>query len=211
MASTLCAGKDNSRPSRGCVARDLLASVFRQSGVQRVKVPCCPISRNPEPRKHRRRSKPGPQYHEAISTVCPRETPGARLGSPPFRPSRFRSARSSSLISPMREATRASRTWGPQHHRVSSEPSDLGGCTSPTQAISAFHSSRFQGTGISPFLFTNAESTVESKHRVTARGHLGNKKSCVRGAKGTEFSYRGDHRDLQVPSDLISILFLVWS
>jgi hypothetical protein len=47
----LCAGKDSSRPSRGRVARDLVASAFRHSGVRRVKVPCCPISRNPEPRK----------------------------------------------------------------------------------------------------------------------------------------------------------------
>jgi hypothetical protein len=46
-----------------------------------------------------------------------------------------------------------------------------------------------------------------SKHRVIARGHLGGKESCARGAKGTEFSYRGDHCDLQAPSDPTSSLF----
>jgi hypothetical protein len=125
MAPILCAGKGNSRPSRGRVARDPLTSAFWQSGVRRVKVPCYPISRNPEPRKRQRRSKWGPQYHEAISTVHPQETPGARLGSSPIRSSRLRSARSSSLIPPMREVTRAVKTWGPQQRRVSLGPSDL--------------------------------------------------------------------------------------
>jgi hypothetical protein len=73
----------------------------------------------------------------------------------------------------------------------------------PDQAVSVFHSSRFQEARINPFIFVNAESTFESKHGVTAHGHLGDKESYVGGAKGTKFSYRGDHGDLQEPSDLI--------
>jgi hypothetical protein len=46
----VCAGKDSSRPSKGRVARDLVASAFRHSGVRRVRVLCCSTSRNPEPR-----------------------------------------------------------------------------------------------------------------------------------------------------------------
>jgi hypothetical protein len=43
---------------------------------------------------------------------------------------------------------------------------------------------------------------------VTVHGHLEEERSCVKKAKGAKFSYRGDHRDLQAPSDPISILFL---
>jgi hypothetical protein len=81
----------------------------------------------PRTPKHRKRPESGPQYHGAVSAVHPKGTPGARLGSSPFRPSRLRSARSSSVIFPRREVPRASRTWGPQHRRVSSGPSDMRG------------------------------------------------------------------------------------
>jgi hypothetical protein len=53
---------------------------------------------------------PSPQYHGAVSAVHPRGTRGARLGSSPFRPSRLRSTRSSSLPSTRREVPMASGT-----------------------------------------------------------------------------------------------------
>jgi hypothetical protein len=109
IAPILCAGKDSSRPSRGRMVRDLVASVFWHSGVRGVKVPCCPISRNPEPRKHRRHPKSGLQYYGAISAVYPQETPGTRLGSSSFRPSRFQGARCSIVIFPMCEVPGVSR------------------------------------------------------------------------------------------------------
>jgi hypothetical protein len=108
-AYTACR-KDSSRPSKRCVARDLVASAIRHSGVQGVRILCCSTSRNPEPRKRRKRPKSGPQYHEATSAVHPQETPGARLGSSPFRPSRFQGAKISSVHIPMREVPGVSRT-----------------------------------------------------------------------------------------------------
>ena len=93
IAPILCAGKDSSRPSKGRVARDLVASTFRHSEIRRVKVPCCPMSRNLEPRKRQRRPKSGPQHYGAISAVHPQETPGAQLGSFPFRPSQVHGSR----------------------------------------------------------------------------------------------------------------------
>jgi hypothetical protein len=76
IAPILCAGKDSSHPSIGRVARDLVASAFRHSGVRRVRVSCCSTSQNPEPRKRRKSS---PRYHGAFSAVCPKKTPGAQL------------------------------------------------------------------------------------------------------------------------------------
>jgi hypothetical protein len=202
MVSTLCAEKDSNRPSRGRVARDLLPSAFRRLGVQRVKVPCCPISRNPEPWKHWRRSKSGPQYHEAILTVRPQETPGAvRLLA--FSLITTPTHKEQLLRIPDARSVESVQGPGPQHRRESSEPSDLEGRVAPDHAVSTFRSSRFQEARIHPFISANVESTFESKHGVTAPGHLGDKESCAGGAKGTKFSYRGDHRDLQAPSDLI--------
>jgi hypothetical protein len=101
---------------------------------------------------------------------------------------------------------------------------DLG----PAAASGKFRTVRFEGHGTrlnhfgvsliaisrskdQPFHIRERRKHLGGKHRVIARGHLGDKESCAGGAKGAKFSYRGDHRDLQAPSDPISILFLAWS
>jgi hypothetical protein len=111
---------------------------------------------------------------------------------------------------PMREVARAFRTWGPQQRRVSLGPSDLKDAWRQLSHL-----------GVSPIAtmiskdqllpIRERRKRLGNKHVVTARGHLGKERSCVKKAKGVEFSCRGDHRDLQVPSDPISILFLARS
>jgi hypothetical protein len=67
---------------------------------------------------------------------------------------------------------------GPQHRRESSNPSDLEGHVVPDQSVLVFLSSQFQEVRINPFLFTNVESSFESKRKVTSHGHLGNKRAA---------------------------------
>jgi hypothetical protein len=106
------AGEDGSRPSKGCVARDLVASVFRHSGVQRVRAPHHFTSQNPKPRSaestqsrahgfgtYSQRNRPGEgalmfiawqggfRSTESISAIHSAGARGTRLGSLPFRPS----------------------------------------------------------------------------------------------------------------------------
>jgi hypothetical protein len=100
---------------------------------------------------------------------------------------------------------------GPQHHRVSSGPSDLRG----TRGAQLSH------LGVSLIATVNKQGLTPSirerrkrfgnKHRVTARGHLGKKGAVQKGAKGVESSRRKDHRDLHAPSDSTSILVFAWS
>jgi hypothetical protein len=111
---------------------------------------------------------------------------------------------------PIREVARAFRTWGPQQRQVSLGPSDL------KDAWYSIEPSRVSpiATMISKdqlLPIRERRKRLGNKHMVTARGHLGKERSCVKKAKGAEFSCRGDHRDLQAPSDLISILFLARS
>jgi hypothetical protein len=45
------------------------------------------------------------------------------------------------------------------------------------------------------------------KNMVMAHDHLRRGRSCIKKAKGAEFNCRGDHRDLQVPSDRFQYCF----
>jgi hypothetical protein len=117
----------------------------------------------PRTPKHRWRPKSGPQYQGAVSAVHLKRTPGARLGSPPFRPSRFRSASSSSLISPMHEVTRASRTWGPQQRRESLGPSDLEDAWCPIEPSRRFAHRNYDKQGSTPSYSRTPKAPMEIK------------------------------------------------
>jgi hypothetical protein len=110
IAPILCAGMDGSRPSqRTCGTRSSHVGFSAVTSSKGEGFMSLYISK-PRTPKHRKCPNSGPQYQRAVSAIHLKGTPGAQLGSPPFRPSRFRSARSSSLVSPMREVTRVSKT-----------------------------------------------------------------------------------------------------
>jgi hypothetical protein len=81
------------RPIPRHIVRDLVGiSAFGSSKGESPSSSHISKPRTPECRKC---PESGPQYREAASTVHPQETPGARLGSSPFRPSRLRNTRNS--------------------------------------------------------------------------------------------------------------------
>jgi hypothetical protein len=196
------------RPIQRHIVRDLVGiSAFGSSKGESPSSSHISKPRTPECRKC---PESGPQYREAASAVHPQETPGARLGSSPFRPSRLRNARNSPIIFPMREVRECP---GP----------------GPTTSPSKFRASDLRGTrgtqlshlGVSLIADVNKQGLTPSicerrkrfgnRHRVTARGHLGKKGAVQKGAKGVESSRRKDHRDLHAPSDPTSILVFAWS
>jgi hypothetical protein len=104
------------RPIQRHIVRDLVGiSAFGSSKGESPSSSHISKPRTPECRKC---PESGPQYYEAASAVHPQETPGARLGSSPFRPSRLRNARNNSCHIPDARGTGSVQDPGPQHHRV---------------------------------------------------------------------------------------------
>jgi hypothetical protein len=69
---------------------------------------------------------------------------------PAFSPIAVSKRKSSSLISPMREVTRASRTWGPQQRRESLGPSDLEDAWRPIEPSRRFAHRNYDKQGSTP-------------------------------------------------------------
>jgi hypothetical protein len=160
----------------------------------------------PRTPKCRKRPKSGPQYRSSLSRPS-KGTPGARLGSPPFRPSRFRSAREQLPHIPDARSDESVQDLGPtassgEFRTVRSRRTRGARLSHLGVSLIAISRSKDQPLPYSRMPKAPLRVSTGSQPVVTWE-----RKELCKGAKGVEFSYRKDHRDLQVPSDPISILF----
>jgi hypothetical protein len=95
---------------------------------------------------------------------------------------------------PMREVARASRTWGPQHRRVSLGPSDLKDAWHSIEPSRRFaHRNLISKDQLLPI--RERRKRLGNKHMVTARGHLGKRKElCKEGQRCRVQLQRGSSR-----------------
>jgi hypothetical protein len=147
--------------------------------------------RTPKRRKH---PKAGPQYRGAASAVHPKGTPGGQLShlgvssiATPNRKEQFRhipDARGDESIQDLGPTTSSG-----EFRAVRSRGTRVANSSYLDVSLIAISK-----TGISPFLFTNAESSFESEHRVTAHGHLVNKELRKGGQRRRAQSPKGSSR-----------------
>jgi hypothetical protein len=109
-----------------------------------------------------------------------------------------------------RSATRVSRTWGPQHHRVSSGPSDLEGRVAPIKPSRRFAHRDFKKQGSAPSYSRTPKAPLRISTGSQPVVTWERKELCKRGQRRRVQSQK-DHRDLQVPFDPTSILVFAWS
>jgi hypothetical protein len=123
-----------------------------------------------------------------------------------FRSSGGKHSSSFHILKPRILKCRKSLESIPQHHRISSEPSDLRG-TRGTQLghLDVFLIADVDNQGLTPSICEHRKH-FGNRHRVTTRGQLGNKGVVQKGGKGIESSRRKDHLDLHASSDPTSTL-----
>jgi hypothetical protein len=174
-----------------------------------VRVLCHSISRNPEPRstesaKSRARSiteqsQPSIQRGHVVRDEAPRLFAHRDSDAQGAAPSYPRNAKCQERPGP-------GPTISPSESRTIRSERDAWHQIKPSRR---FAHRDFKKQGSAP----SYSRTPKAPLRINAGSQpvvtWENKKSCAKGAKGVEFSHREDHRDLQVPSDPISILFLL--
>jgi hypothetical protein len=123
IAPILCAGKDSSRPSKGRMARDLVSLAFQHSGVRRVRVLCVLHLETPNPQA----PKVGPAVSRSSLSRPSKGDTWCVIRLLSFSPIATLRHKQQLLHNPEARNSKSVQDPGPQHHQVSSGPSDLRG------------------------------------------------------------------------------------
>jgi hypothetical protein len=117
-----------------------------------------------------------------ISAVHLKRTPGARL-SPRLFAHRGFNAQKAVPSCPDTRSSESIQDLGPTAASDEFRTVGFEGRVAPDRAVSAYRSSRFRGARSSPYILANAEKRHGSRHTVTARGHLEERKELRKGAE----------------------------